>query len=66
MIIPFFESNLNAGQFLFFPWMTFLFYYLHVQSGQWPIVLPVPQQGLGGRYGQALQNSEYKELSHGG
>ena len=24
MIIPFFESNLTAGQFLFFPWFTFM------------------------------------------
>jgi hypothetical protein len=37
MIIPFFESNLNAGQFLFFPWMTFMFYYLHAGSRQYPI-----------------------------
>ena len=34
LIIPYFESNLNAGQFLFFPWMTFLFYYVHVTSKQ--------------------------------
>ncbi len=37
MIIPFFESNLNAGQFLFFPWMTFMFYYVHSGSRQIPI-----------------------------
>jgi hypothetical protein len=37
MIIPFFESNLNAGQFLFFPWMTFMFYYVHAGSQQYPI-----------------------------
>ncbi len=37
MVIPYFESNLNAGQFLFFPWMTFLFYYIHVSSLQFPI-----------------------------
>jgi len=37
MIIPYFESNLNAGQFLFFPWMTVLFYYIHVRSLQIPI-----------------------------
>jgi O-antigen ligase len=37
MIIPFFESNLNAGQFLFFPWMTFLFYYVHAGSRQYPV-----------------------------
>ena len=24
IIIPFFESNLNGGQFLFFPWFTFM------------------------------------------
>jgi O-antigen ligase len=34
LIIPFFESNLNAGQYLFFPWMTFLFYYIHSGSTQ--------------------------------
>ncbi|MFN4144916.1 MAG: O-antigen ligase family protein [Runella sp.] len=33
-IVPYFESNLNAGQFLFFPWMTFLFYYVHISSQQ--------------------------------
>jgi len=43
MIIPFFESNLNAGQFLFFPWMTFLFYYVHAGSRQYPI--PVRTSG---------------------
>ena len=37
MIIPYFESNLNAGQFLFFPWMTFLFYYVHLTSLQIPV-----------------------------
>lgn len=37
MVIPYFESNLNAGQFLFFPWMTFLFYYIHVSSLQIPV-----------------------------
>ncbi len=37
IIIPYFESNLNAGQFLFFPWMTFLFYYVHVSSLQFPV-----------------------------
>lgn len=37
MIIPFFESNLNAGQFLFFPWMTFLFYYVHAGVRQYPV-----------------------------
>jgi len=37
LIVPYFESNLNAGQFLFFPWMTFLFYYIHVNSLQFPI-----------------------------
>jgi O-antigen ligase len=37
MVIPYFESNLNAGQFLFFPWMTFLFYYIHVSSLQFPV-----------------------------
>ncbi len=36
-IVPYFESNLNAGQFLFFPWMTFLFYYVHATSSQWPV-----------------------------
>ncbi|MBD0254333.1 MAG: O-antigen ligase family protein [Cytophagales bacterium] len=46
MIIPFFESNLNAGQFLFFPWMTFMFYYLHRQSWQIPVPAPpVPSAG---------------------
>jgi O-antigen ligase len=39
MIIPFFESNLNAGQFLFFPWMTFMFYYVHAGSQQYPIAV---------------------------
>lgn len=29
LIIPFFESNLTGGQFLFYPWFTFMiFYYL--------------------------------------
>lgn len=37
LIIPYFESNLNAGQFLFFPWMTFLFYYLHASSNQYTL-----------------------------
>ncbi|NBB19691.1 hypothetical protein GVN20_10045 [Runella sp. CRIBMP] len=37
MVIPYFESNLNAGQFLFFPWMTFLFYYIHLSSLQFPV-----------------------------
>ncbi|WP_428653896.1 O-antigen ligase family protein [Runella sp.] len=37
MVIPYFESNLNAGQFLFFPWMTFLFYYVHISSLQFPV-----------------------------
>ncbi len=37
LIIPYFESNLNAGQFLFFPWLTFLFYYVHVSSLQLPV-----------------------------
>ncbi len=47
VIIPFFESNLNAGQFLFFPWMTFLFYYLHVRSWQVPLPAPpVPGAGV--------------------
>ena len=43
MIIPLFESNLNAGQFLFFPWMTFMFYYVHAGSRQYPI--PVHKSG---------------------
>ena len=38
LIVPYFESNLNAGQFLFFPWMTFLFYYVHVTSSQRQVV----------------------------
>lgn len=33
-IIPFFESNLNAGQFLFFPWMLTMFFYVHYRSTQ--------------------------------
>ncbi len=37
LIIPFFESNLNAGQFLFFPWMTFLFFYVHAGARQYPL-----------------------------
>jgi len=37
LIVPYFESNLNAGQFLFFPWMTILFYYIHVSSLQFRI-----------------------------
>jgi O-Antigen ligase len=37
LIIPYFESNLNAGQFLFFPWMTMMFYYVHVTSLQVPL-----------------------------
>ncbi len=37
IIIPFFESNLNAGQFLFFPWMTFMFFYVHATSPQIPV-----------------------------
>jgi O-antigen ligase len=39
LIIPYFESNLNAGQFLFFPWMTFLFFYTHLTSPQRPLAL---------------------------
>jgi O-antigen ligase len=65
MIIPFFESNLNAGQFLFFPWMTFMFYYLHVRSWQKPIVFPVPQAGWQGRYGQAAGDIRFKEVPGG-
>ena len=34
IIVPYFESNLNAGQFLFFPWMTVLFFYIHASSQQ--------------------------------
>lgn len=37
LLVPYFESNLNAGQFLFFPWMTILFYYIHVSSLQFPM-----------------------------
>ena len=37
LIVPYFESNLNAGQFLFFPWMGFLFYYVHAGSLQFPV-----------------------------
>jgi hypothetical protein len=44
MIIPFFESNLNAGQFLFFPWMFFLFFYVHYNSKQ--VLLPTPEISL--------------------
>lgn len=40
LIIPFFESNLNSGQFLFFPWMTFMFFYIHYRSPQ----IPFPDQ----------------------
>jgi len=40
LIIPFFESNLNSGQFLFFPWMTFLFFYIHFRSPQVPFTEP--------------------------
>lgn len=40
ILIPAFESNLNAGQFLFFPWMTFLFFYIHYRSPQRLIVVP--------------------------
>jgi len=29
LIIPYFENNLGAGQFLFFPWMLMLFWYMH-------------------------------------
>jgi O-antigen ligase len=39
LIIPYFESNLNAGQFLFFPWITFLFFYTHLSSPQRPLAL---------------------------
>ncbi len=34
ILIPTFESNLNAGQFLFFPWITFFFFYIHCRSPQ--------------------------------
>jgi O-Antigen ligase len=44
-IVPYFESNLNAGQFLFFPWMTFLFYYAHVTSTQ-SLILPKAKKPL--------------------
>jgi len=46
LIVPYFESNLNAGQFLFFPWMTFLFYYVHVTSWQ-RHVADMPQRANG-------------------
>jgi O-antigen ligase len=65
MIIPFFESNLNAGQFLFFPWMTFMFYYLHVRSVQRPIVFPVPQAGWQRRYSLASADTGFKEVPGG-
>lgn len=29
LIIPYFENNLGAGQFLFYPWMFLFFWYLH-------------------------------------
>jgi len=29
LIIPYFENNIGAGQFIFFPWMLLLFFYLH-------------------------------------
>lgn len=34
MIIPYFESNFGAGQFLFFPWMFFLIYYIQYSTIQ--------------------------------
>jgi O-Antigen ligase len=51
LIIPYFETNLNAGQFLFFPWMTFLFYYAHITSFQTPIsaINIAPKKMLGWR-----------------
>jgi hypothetical protein len=44
MIVPYFESNLNAGQFLFFPWMTFMFFYVHVSSVQQPLKESKPKE----------------------
>lgn len=46
MIVPYFESNLNAGQFLFFPWMTFLFFYVHVSSQQQPMETQLHRQKI--------------------
>jgi O-antigen ligase len=37
IIISFFESNYGAGQFLFFPWMFFMVYYIHYNSIQTPV-----------------------------
>lgn len=34
MIIPFFESNFGAGQFLFYPWMFFMIYYVQYSNQQ--------------------------------
>ena len=34
LIIPYFENNLGAGQFLFYPWMLVFFWYLHDTRGR--------------------------------
>ncbi|QHT66079.1 O-antigen ligase family protein [Rhodocytophaga rosea] len=34
IFIPFFENNFNPGQFLFFPWFSIMFYYMHYREKQ--------------------------------
>lgn len=55
LLIPFFESNLNSGQFLFFPWMTFMFFYIHCRSPQ----IPFPDQNQ-----ESLADSQKMAIRH--
>ncbi len=45
MLIPFFESNFNPGQFLFFPWFIIMFYYAFRGERQVEINPPAPGSG---------------------
>jgi O-antigen ligase len=42
IIIPYFENNFNPGQFLFFPWFTIMFYYIHYHERQKPLSTEQP------------------------
>jgi hypothetical protein len=52
MLIPFFENNFNPGQFLFFPWIAIMFYYIHFNERQIKIEPP------------ALQHTKYPSRKH--
>jgi hypothetical protein len=45
MLIPFFESNFNPGQFLFFPWFIIMMYYAFRGEKQVAISQPAPGSG---------------------